>query len=113
MAHVKEAQRTLGSKFTWICDAIDNPIKHAMGNAPNSEFVIDREGNVVGRFGPRTKPDDPAVLQQQQEIERDPASLGIHGPTVYVDPSSGMVFTKDSSHPMATEEALDDMFSEA
>jgi hypothetical protein len=48
------------------------------------------------------------VLQQQQEIERDPASLGIHGPTVYVDPSSGMVFTKDSSHPMATEEALDD-----
>ena len=47
MAHVKEAQRTLGSKFTWICDAIDNPIKHAMGNAPNSEFVIDREGKLL------------------------------------------------------------------
>ena len=48
------------------------------------------------------------MQQQQQEIERDPAGLGIHGQTVYVDPSSGMVFAKDSSHPMATEEALDD-----
>ena len=44
---MKEAQRTLGSKFTWICDAIDNPIKHAMGDAPNSEFVIDGEGRLL------------------------------------------------------------------
>jgi CubicO group peptidase (beta-lactamase class C family) len=48
------------------------------------------------------------VQQQQQEIERDPTGLGIHGQTVYVDPSSGMVFAKQSSYPMATEEALDD-----
>ena len=27
------------------------------------EFVIDREGTVVGRFGPRTTPDDPAIVK--------------------------------------------------
>ena len=27
------------------------------------KFVIDRKGNVVGRFGPRTKPDDPAIIK--------------------------------------------------
>jgi len=27
------------------------------------KFVIDRTGNVVGRFGPRTKPDDPAIIK--------------------------------------------------
>ena len=34
--------------------------------------------------------------------------LGIHGQTVYVDPASGMVVAKLSSHPLATDEALDD-----
>ena len=50
LAHVKEARRTLGSGFTWICDAIDNPIKHALGNAPNSEFVIDGEPQAASLF---------------------------------------------------------------
>ena len=27
------------------------------------KFVIDRQGKVIGRFGPRTKPNDPAVLK--------------------------------------------------
>ena len=27
------------------------------------KFVVDRQGNVIGRFGPRTKPDDPAVIK--------------------------------------------------
>ena len=48
LMHVKEAQRTLGSRFTWICDNMDNEFKHAMGNAPNSEWVID-ENNVIVR----------------------------------------------------------------
>ncbi|MBT4864205.1 MAG: hypothetical protein HON53_03665, partial [Planctomycetaceae bacterium] len=47
LMHVKEAQRTLGSDIPWICDSISNKLKHAMGNAPNSEFVIDPEGKVV------------------------------------------------------------------
>lgn len=27
------------------------------------KFVIDRKGNVIGRFGPRTAPDDPAIIK--------------------------------------------------
>lgn len=47
LMHVKEAQRTLGSDVPWICDTMSNDLKHALGDAPNSEFVIDPEGKVV------------------------------------------------------------------
>ncbi|MDP6039887.1 MAG: hypothetical protein QGG64_15145 [Candidatus Latescibacteria bacterium] len=47
LMHVKEAQRTLGSKITWLCDGMDNDAKHALGNRPNSEFVIDPDGVIV------------------------------------------------------------------
>jgi hypothetical protein len=46
--HVHEAQRTLGSRFVWIVDNMDNAFKSAMGNAPNSEWVID-ENNIIVR----------------------------------------------------------------
>ena len=49
LLHVREAQRTLGSGITWLADSIENDVKHAMGNAPNSEFVVDPEGKVVVR----------------------------------------------------------------
>ena len=49
LQHVQKARETLGSKFDWICDAMENPIKHALGNAPNSEFVIDPEGRIARR----------------------------------------------------------------
>lgn len=49
LLHVREAERTLGSKIPWICDSMDNTLKHALGNAPNSEFIIDPEGNVLKR----------------------------------------------------------------
>ncbi|MFT5366338.1 MAG: hypothetical protein ACI8V2_001285 [Candidatus Latescibacterota bacterium] len=47
LMHVKEAQRQLGSKITWICDAMDNAAKHALGDRPNSEFIIDPSGTIV------------------------------------------------------------------
>ena len=47
--HVKEAQSRLGSSFTWLCDTMDNVAKHHLGDAPNSEFVIDPRGRVVRR----------------------------------------------------------------
>ena len=47
LMHVKEAERTIGSKFTWICDGMSNAIKHALGNANNSEFVIGPDGKIV------------------------------------------------------------------
>ena len=47
LMHVKEAQRTLGSQVTWLCDGMDNDTKHALGNRPNSEFVINPQGVIV------------------------------------------------------------------
>jgi len=45
--HVAEAKRQLGTRISWISDGMDNAIKHAFGNAPNSEFVIDKDNRVV------------------------------------------------------------------
>ena len=49
LMHVKEAELKLGSKIPWLCDSMDNATKHAMGNSPNSEFIIDADGKVVSR----------------------------------------------------------------
>ncbi len=45
--HVRQAKRKLGSQFAWICDSMTNDLKHALGDAPNSEFVIDPQGRIV------------------------------------------------------------------
>lgn len=47
--HVKEAERRLGSTIPWLCDTMDNEVKHKLGDAPNSEFVLDAEGKIVVR----------------------------------------------------------------
>jgi hypothetical protein len=49
LMHIQEAKRTLGTGIPWIADSMDNDLKHALGNTPNSEFVIDPEGKVVVR----------------------------------------------------------------
>ena len=51
LMHVTEAERVLGSRFTWLCDTMDNELKHALGNAPNGELVFDPDGNVATRRG--------------------------------------------------------------
>lgn len=47
LQHVAEAKRTLGSEITWLCDTMDNVAKHALGNRPNSEFLIAPDGKVL------------------------------------------------------------------
>ena len=47
LMHVAEAKRKLGSQIPWICDNMDNELKHALGNRPNSEFIIDPKGKIV------------------------------------------------------------------
>ena len=47
LMQVAEAKRTLHSSFTWIVDAMDNRMKHAMGSRPDSEFVFDPNGVIV------------------------------------------------------------------
>ncbi|MFQ5734253.1 MAG: EF-hand domain-containing protein [Planctomycetaceae bacterium] len=49
LLHVKEAQRRLGSKIGWICDTMKNDLKHALGNAPNSEFLIGPDLKVIAK----------------------------------------------------------------
>lgn len=45
--HIQEAKRTLGTTIPWLCDALDNRFKHAMGDANNSEFVIGPDGKIL------------------------------------------------------------------
>ena len=47
LLHVKEAEKTLGATVPWLCDTIENDLKHALGDRPNSEFVLDPDGKVV------------------------------------------------------------------
>ena len=47
LMHVAEAKKRTGAKIPWIADTMENDVKHALGNAPNSEFVFDSEGTIV------------------------------------------------------------------
>lgn len=47
LAHARQAEKQLGSTIPWLVDAMDNRLKHALGDRPNSEFVIDPEGKIV------------------------------------------------------------------
>lgn len=47
LLHVKEAERRLGSTIPWICDTMENDLKHTLGDAPNSEYIIDPKGVIV------------------------------------------------------------------
>ena len=47
LLHVAEAKRKLNTQFQWICDSMNNDLKHALGDRPNSEFVVDPEGRIV------------------------------------------------------------------
>ena len=47
LKHVAIADKKLGTHAKWICDSIENDIKHAFGDRPNSEFVMDANGKVL------------------------------------------------------------------
>ena len=49
LAHVQAAKESLKTEFAWLCDNMENQFKHAMGDAPNSEFLIDPAGKVVAK----------------------------------------------------------------
>ena len=49
LMHVAQAERQLGSRIPWIADAMTNELKHALGDMPNSEFIIDPEGRILAR----------------------------------------------------------------
>ncbi len=47
LAHAKQADKQLGATIPWIVDAMDNRLKRALGDRPNSEFVVNPEGIIV------------------------------------------------------------------
>jgi hypothetical protein len=47
LAHARQAEKELGATIPWLVDAMDNRLKHALGDRPNSEFVIDPKGKIV------------------------------------------------------------------
>jgi Ca2+-binding EF-hand superfamily protein len=47
LMHVAEAKKKMGTRFTWLCDTMANDTKHALGGAPNSEFIIGPDGKFV------------------------------------------------------------------
>ena len=47
LMHVTEAKKSLGTQIPWLCDNMNNDLKHALGNRPNSEFIIDPDGKIV------------------------------------------------------------------
>lgn len=51
LMHAREAERTIGSRYTWLVDGMDNAVKEAFGGAPNSEWVVDENNVIVARRG--------------------------------------------------------------
>ena len=49
LMHVAQAERQLGSRIPWIADAMTNELKHALGDMPNAEFIIDPDGRILER----------------------------------------------------------------
>ena len=49
LMHVEQAKRQLGSRIPWIADAMTNELKRALGDMPNSEFIIDPDGRILQR----------------------------------------------------------------
>ncbi|MCA9061768.1 MAG: hypothetical protein KDA96_01835 [Planctomycetaceae bacterium] len=47
LMHVQEAKQKTGSRIPWLCDSMQNDLKHAMGDRPNSEFIVDPEGRII------------------------------------------------------------------
>ena len=47
LMHVAEAKKKIGTKFNWLCDSMNNDLKHMLGDRPNSEFLIGPDGKFI------------------------------------------------------------------
>ena len=47
LAHVAVARRQLDTRIPWLADTMSNDLKHALGDRPNSEFIISPEGKIL------------------------------------------------------------------
>jgi Ca2+-binding EF-hand superfamily protein len=51
LAQIIEAKRVLGTSLTWICDGMDNAVRHTLGFGPNTQMIIDPKGTIVHALG--------------------------------------------------------------
>ena len=65
LTHAREATKRLGNSIPFLVDAIDNPLKHALGDRNNSEFVIDPGGKIVRK---RTWSDPEQLRKDLEEL---------------------------------------------
>lgn len=47
LAHARQGTKQLGTTIPWLVDAMDNRLKHALGDRPNSDYIIDPTGKIV------------------------------------------------------------------
>jgi len=47
LIHIQEAKRTLGTEITWLADTMANDLKHLIGDASNSEFILGPDGKII------------------------------------------------------------------
>jgi hypothetical protein len=47
LAQARQAEKQFGTKIPWVVDAMDNRLKHALGDRPNAQFLINPEGVIV------------------------------------------------------------------
>jgi len=51
LAHIVEAKRVLDTSLNWLCDGMDNAVRHTLGFGPNTQMVIDPSGTIVHALG--------------------------------------------------------------
>ena len=47
LAQARQARKQFGTQIPWVVDAMDNRLKHALGDRPNAQFLINPEGVIV------------------------------------------------------------------
>ncbi len=49
LKHAAQAKFQFGTEIPWLVDAMDNRLKRALGDRPNSQFIVDPEGKIVSK----------------------------------------------------------------
>jgi hypothetical protein len=117
LMHIKEAKRTLGTRFEWLCDTMDNQLKQLLGGAPNCEYLIDPKGKVISArswsnpeelrkdlakfIGPVDHPTKVSDLKMKTE---PPPKVAANGVVPRVELPSGLTALKTTAKVNATEE---------
>lgn len=104
LAHIAEAKRTLKTRWTWLCDAMDNRLKKAFGSRPNSEFIVGADGVIISArhwcdatalradlnklVGPI---DHPTTVEDLEFVYDPPPAVAAHGIVPRLKKTRGMV----------------------